>query len=236
MALSGNLSDMNVNDVLQLPTMGLRTGEMRIAHGPDTARLFYKEGQVVHVVLGDLRDEDALMDVQGWTEGEFVFQQGITPPAETIEEDLHRLLMRCAKKRDERQHKQAPPKGGVVLDSPEVRKAVEEAMATHQGFGAINFVSRDGKLLGGAAPTEAAVEQVVIAFAARGFGLADDAPRSAVKRFWLEDDDGHCLWLRLGAEVSLVILANPSVPMGSVMLAASKVGTTLKGIIGGGGS
>ena len=232
MALSGNLTDMNVNDVLQLPTMGLRTGEMRIARGSDTARLFYKEGQVVHAVLGDRRDEDALIDVQGWSEGEFVFQQGIHPPAETIDEDLHRLLMRCAKKRDERQRQQAP-RGGVVLDSPEVRRVVEDAMATDPGFSAISFVSPDGKLLGGVAPAEPAVEDVLRAFAARGFGLAEQTPRSAVRRVWIEDDDGHCLWLRLGAEVSLVILAKPTVPMGGIMLAASKIGTALKGIIGG---
>lgn len=232
MALSGNLSDMNINDVLQLPTMGLRTGELRIENDSHVAQLFYKEGQVVRVVLGDEVDEDALVEVQGWTTGEFVFQQGIDPPEQTIDEDLHRLLMRCAKRRDERQRERMSARPGVLaLDSPEVVKALSDALATHQGFNVMAFVSRLGEVLGVApknAPTEGAV-----AVAAKCFEVAANAPRSEIKRCWIEDQEGHALWLRLGAEVSFVILSKPSVPLGSTMLAASKVGASLKGMLGG---
>jgi predicted regulator of Ras-like GTPase activity (Roadblock/LC7/MglB family) len=223
---------MNINDVLQLPTMGLRTGELRIEHGAHVAQLFYEEGQVVHVVLGDQVDEEALVELQGWTAGDFVFQQGIDPPKHTIEEDLHRLLMRCAKRRDERQRTGARS-GAVALGSPEVAKALGDALATHQGFNVMAFVSRTGEVLGVApqnAPTDGAV-----AVAATCFEVAAKAPRSEVKRCWIEDQEGHALWLRLGAEVSFVILSKPSVPLGSTMLAASKVGASLKGMLGGNG-
>ncbi|MBI5509664.1 MAG: DUF4388 domain-containing protein [Deltaproteobacteria bacterium] len=233
MALSGSLSDMNINDVLQLPAMGRQAGELKLDHNGQTARFYYNEGRIVHGVLGAKRDEDALVDALGWTTGDFTFTQGIAAPKKTIEEDLHRLLMRVAKKRDEqRKPAPAPASPGLRLESEEAKKGLQEAMGTHAGFVLLSFVTRDGRCPN-AVPADSSLKPVSQSLAKHCFSVADAAPRTGIKRCWLEYDDGHTLWLRLGTEVSLVMMAQPSVPMGAMMLAASKVGVSLKQLIDG---
>lgn len=229
MALRGSLSDMSVGDVLQLPMMGAKTGELRVHHEGQTASLYYRDGRMVHGVFGDKRDEEVLVEVLGWAVGEFAFEQGTQPPAETLKDDLHLLLMRAAKRRDESK-KKAASRGTVSLASKEVEQALREALQSHKGFSVISFVSRDGKQLS-AVPADAPGAPVAVEFAVRCFALADKPPRSPITRCWVEDDHGHCLWLRLGAEVSLVVLAAPTVNMGSLMLAANKVGSGLKTLL-----
>lgn len=230
MALRGSLSDMAVGDVLQLPLMGAKTGELRVQRDKFAASVYYRDGRLVHATLGDKRDEDVLVEVLGWTQGDFSFEQGRSAPAETVKEELHVLIMRAAKKRDEANKKKAAPRPTMSLNSPEVEKALKEALASQRGFNVMSFVSRDGKQLL-AVPAEVPGAAVAVQFAVRCFALAEKPPRSPVTRCWIEDDNGHCLWLRLGAEVSLVVLAEPSVSMGVLMLAASKVGSGLKSLL-----
>lgn len=231
MALRGSLTDMAVGDVLQLPLMGAKTGELRVQHDRLTASLFYKEGRMVHATLNDKRDEDVLVEVLGWAQGDFAFEQGVAPKAETVREDLHVLIMRAAKRRDEnRKRAAAAPRPTMALNSPEVEKALREVLSAHRGFHVIAFVNREGKQLL-AVPAQAKGAAAATEFAVRCFKLAEKPPRSAVTRCWVEDDEGHCLWLRLGVEVSLVMLAEPSVNMGSLMLVANKVGSGLKTLL-----
>jgi hypothetical protein len=232
MALSGNLSDMGINDVLQLPFMGARTGELRLTRNSQTARVFYDEGQVVHCVFGSKRDEDALIEILGWSEGDFTFTQGVSPPEKTIKEELPRLLMKVAKRRDEQQKKTAPVSRKLSLESEEVRKTLHEAMAANTGMVWVAFVGRDGRCLN-AVPPESPAQAAGTELAKQCFALADAPPQRGVKRCWVEYDDGHSLWLRVGSEVSLIMMAPPSVSMGAVMLVASKVGSTLKQLIEG---
>ena len=232
MALRGNLSDMNIGDVLQLPTMGARSGEMKVRFGNKVASLYYADGRMVHARAGSLRDEDAVVLVLGWTEGEFAFDVDVEPPERTLDEDLPRLLMRSAKKRDEEERKPKAASGKVSLNSPEVDEALQSALNAHSGFSVIAFVTHDGKELN-VRPEGAESTQVAVEFARRCFVLADDAPRAEVRRCWVEDAEGHFLWLRLGGEVSLVIVAESSVSMGVLMLAATKIGANLKQAISG---
>jgi hypothetical protein len=234
MALSGSLSDMGINDVLQLPFMGARTGELSIVRDGKTAHIYYHDGKIVHSRYGAMQDDEALAELLGWVTGDFTFKQGVQSPQETIKEDLHRLLMKVAKRRDEQQRQvAAPPAAKVSLESEEIRKVIQEATSAHPGFVLVSFVTRDGRSVN-AVPAKSPLEPNSIAIAKQCFTVADAVPARGVKRCWLEYDDGHCLWLRLGSEISLLLMAQASVPMGAMMLAASKVGTALKQLVDGG--
>lgn len=230
MALRGSLADMNIGDVLQLPTMGAKTGELHVEHNGLESSIFYRNGRIVHIRLGDDRDEEALVTVLSWVEGNFSFHVGLESPENTLDEDLPRLLMRAAKRRDE-VDKIRQSKHSTSLDSPEFTKILQETLESNDGFQVVAFIDKEGRQLN-VRPEGSKHISTAVEFATRCFLLSENAPRSDVRRCLLEDDDGHILWLRLGAEVSMILLTETRVSMGVLMHSASKIGAKLKQLLG----
>ncbi|MBU1537028.1 DUF4388 domain-containing protein [Myxococcota bacterium] len=103
MALNGLLSDFGVIELVQYPHNRKRTGELSIKTPPgNSARCYYRDGKLVHVVSGDKAGLEALVDVVCLEEGEFQFDQAATTELTSIEMDLHRAIMQALKLADER--------------------------------------------------------------------------------------------------------------------------------------
>lgn len=70
-AIAGRLSEMSMIDWIQSLEQGRKTCALLLRSGVDSCTLYFKEGQVIHALCGDLQGNEAVYKVLAWTEGEW---------------------------------------------------------------------------------------------------------------------------------------------------------------------
>jgi len=91
--LRGSLTDLAIVDLVQIPLGNRKTGELLIATEDKDARLYYVEGQLVHLVSGDIEGPKVLDLIVGWSEGEFEFRPDVLTDGTSFEGDLSPKLL-----------------------------------------------------------------------------------------------------------------------------------------------
>ena len=69
--LRGNLSQMNVIDLVQSLEMGRKSCLLTLNRGDEKCEMYVSEGQVTHAVYGSLTGDEAVFKVLRWTGGNF---------------------------------------------------------------------------------------------------------------------------------------------------------------------
>ena len=69
--LRGNLSQMNVIDLVQSLEMGRKSCALTLTHEKDKCEMYFSEGQVTHAAYGTLTGDTAVFKVLRWTGGNF---------------------------------------------------------------------------------------------------------------------------------------------------------------------
>lgn len=100
-AIEGSLGEVGLPDVLQLLTVGGKTGTLRLSEGDQSGSLHLRDGQVVHARAGELEGEEAAYALAAWTRGRFVFEPGEASAETTINRSATAILMEAARRSDE---------------------------------------------------------------------------------------------------------------------------------------
>jgi hypothetical protein len=95
-AIEGSLSEVGLPDVLQLLTVGGKTGTLHLREGAARGSLYLRDGQVVHARTAELEGEEAAYALAAWTRGRFEFE-----PGAAINRSSTALLMEAARRSDE---------------------------------------------------------------------------------------------------------------------------------------
>jgi CheY-like chemotaxis protein len=144
----GNLSQMNVIDLMQSLEMGRKSCQLSLSNEGDKCEVFFAEGQVKHATYGELVGDPAVFKVLRWTGGNFQLDFEGKTNKETTQLNTQGLLMEGLRLLDESQRDgaeaeaessatpEAPPStasGGASSSStpapspaPKVRKEEEE--------------------------------------------------------------------------------------------------------------
>src|SRR5579885_2273257 len=69
--LRGSLSQMNVIDLVQSLEMGRKSCLLSLTRDDEKCDVYFKDGQVVHAVYGELKGDPAVFKVLRWTGGNF---------------------------------------------------------------------------------------------------------------------------------------------------------------------
>ncbi len=69
--LRGNLSQMNVIDLVQSLEMGRKSCQITLTNEGDRCEMYFSEGQVTHAQYGDVAGDAAVFKVLRWTGGNF---------------------------------------------------------------------------------------------------------------------------------------------------------------------
>src|SRR5579862_8921574 len=99
----GNLSQMNVIDLMQSLEMGRKSCQLKLNNGADKCEVFFAEGQVKHATYGSLVGDQAVFKVLRWTGGNFELNFEGTTDKETTELNTQGLLMEGLRLLDESQ-------------------------------------------------------------------------------------------------------------------------------------
>jgi len=235
MALKGTLADLGIVDLVQFPFAGRKSGELIIQSSGQRAALYYRDGELVDAATEKEDGAGVLIDVFDWEVGEFEFRPGVEAQRTTIDEDLHRVVMKALKERDERRMMEQKLK-----EEEEARRREQEAVMEAQGLDSVlchrlqsllreqsTLVHASLLALNGEVIAEASVEvqdldgiELVRMALHR---LRKEFPRSALSRILVEDEQGTSVAQALEDGKFLVVLATSSASMGAVSMATNKL-------------
>jgi len=99
----GNLSQMNVIDLMQSLEMGRKSCQLKLNYQGDKCEVFFVEGQVKHATYGSLSGDEAVFKVLRWTGGNFELNFEGKTDQETTKLNTQGLLMEGLRLLDESQ-------------------------------------------------------------------------------------------------------------------------------------
>lgn len=97
----GNLSQMNVIDLMQSLEMGRKSCQLSLSNEGDKCEVFFVEGQVKHATYGSLVGDAAVFKVLRWTGGNFQLDFEGKTEKETTQLNTQGLLMEGLRLLDE---------------------------------------------------------------------------------------------------------------------------------------
>jgi CheY-like chemotaxis protein len=126
----GNLSQMNVIDLMQSLEMGRKSCQLSLSNEGDRCEVFFVEGQVKHATYGSLLGDAAVFKVLRWTGGNFQLDFEGKTDKETTQLNTQGLLMEGLRLLDESQRDAGEPE-----PAPEpAASAATASPATSAGF------------------------------------------------------------------------------------------------------
>jgi CheY-like chemotaxis protein len=99
----GNLSQMNVIDLMQSLEMGRKSCQISLSNEGEKCEVFFVEGQVKHATYGSLVGDEAVFKVLRWTGGNFQLDFEGKTDKETTQLNTQGLLMEGLRLLDESQ-------------------------------------------------------------------------------------------------------------------------------------
>jgi CheY-like chemotaxis protein len=127
----GNLSQMNVIDLMQSLEMGRKSCQLKLNNEGEKCEVFFVEGQVKHATYGSLSGDEAVFKVLRWTGGNFELNFEGKTDQETTKLNTQGLLMEGLRLLDESQRD-----GGAEAGAEAVGETVESAAIADASGGA----------------------------------------------------------------------------------------------------
>jgi phage FluMu protein gp41 len=90
--MQGNLSEINLNEILALATGGKKSGLLTLRHGNETVELFLNEGEIVHATCPIGEGEKAIYYPVTWGDGRFTLEANGAAPVTTIQKKSEQIL------------------------------------------------------------------------------------------------------------------------------------------------
>jgi CheY-like chemotaxis protein len=115
--LRGNLSQMNVIDLVQSLEMGRKSCLLTMTKGGEKCDVYFNQGQVHHAVYGSVKGDEAVFKVLRWTDGNFQIDFNGKSALETTTLNTQGLLMEGLRLLDEAQRDAAAEGEDVLLDT-----------------------------------------------------------------------------------------------------------------------
>src|ERR1700732_917595 len=115
----GNLSQMNVIDLMQSLEMGRKSCQLTMTKDGEKCEVFFAEGQVKHATYGSLRGDEAVFKVLRWTGGNFELNFEGKTGETTTQLNTQGLLMEGLRLLDESQREGGAEasEGGITASS-----------------------------------------------------------------------------------------------------------------------
>lgn len=99
--VSGTLDEMSFTDMIQILCAGRRSVDLFVTSDAEEGRVYIRDGEVVHAILGPHLGENAFYAMMRWKTGTFTTRQCGACPDRTIHVSAMSLLMEGARQADE---------------------------------------------------------------------------------------------------------------------------------------
>ncbi|MGB8985087.1 MAG: DUF4388 domain-containing protein, partial [Candidatus Sulfotelmatobacter sp.] len=126
----GNLSQMNVIDLMQSLEMGRKSCQLKLNNEGEKCEVFFVEGQVKHATYGSLLGDQAVFKVLRWTGGNFELNFEGKTDQETTQLNTQGLLMEGLRLLDESHRDSSDDAAGENSDNTSSAAASAETTAS----------------------------------------------------------------------------------------------------------
>jgi predicted regulator of Ras-like GTPase activity (Roadblock/LC7/MglB family) len=129
MAMQGSLKEMSVADIIQHTCQDRRLALLSVTEATGgIARIYFKDGAVIHATNGPLVGEEAVYRALSWSDGTFTLEVGVNSPEVTIEKNWSSLVMEGVKRLDEYGQEGLLEKEQIDKIEDEKSKAVQDTL------------------------------------------------------------------------------------------------------------
>lgn len=99
--IQGSMREAPLPDIIQLVSQGGKTGCFHVTEEPKRAKIFLKEGRLIHAVSNDAEGLDAVYEVALWLDGNYHFEEADHGVPATITKTNAAVLMEMHRRMDE---------------------------------------------------------------------------------------------------------------------------------------
>ncbi len=99
--IQGSMREAPLPDIIQLVSQGGKSGCFHVQQDAVKARIYLKDGRIIHAVTNHGEGFEALMEVALWLEGSYRFEEGGQDIPATITKPNASLLMELGRRMDE---------------------------------------------------------------------------------------------------------------------------------------
>jgi predicted regulator of Ras-like GTPase activity (Roadblock/LC7/MglB family) len=186
MAMQGSLKDMSVADIIQHQCQDRKTAMLTVERKGVSARIFFKDGSVVHAASGSLIGEEVVYETLVWEDGAFTLELGSPSPEISIKRNWSSLLLEGAKRMDEFsvEETESFEDSGKTRERKEeiISRTLNELVSAQKGYFAAAVVGIDGNVI--ASCLNDVLDEAIIAaistaslnFGKRGLNLVSSGP------------------------------------------------------------
>jgi hypothetical protein len=140
LSLKGTLSELALSDLIEVISLGGKSGRLQIAggDGEQAATLSFKDGRLINASAGALQGERAFYAVLAFREGSFFFDTEADPGEETLDLPTGTLLMEGMRRVDEvfRLRSSLPATSRATFVGGDSENAIEKSILGYLGPGA----------------------------------------------------------------------------------------------------
>jgi len=101
MGVSGSLQDMALTTLISVNCTEGNRAQLQLRRGLEEALIYFDEGEIIHVALGDREGEEAIYELLTWEDGEFELEMDVPPPVRTVNDPWSNLLLEGMQRIDE---------------------------------------------------------------------------------------------------------------------------------------
>ncbi|MGC9397757.1 MAG: DUF4388 domain-containing protein [Anaerolineae bacterium] len=101
MTVRGNLREMSLTGLISLNCNEGNRAHLHLLHGEQEAHIYFDEGEIVHLVLGDREGEEGMQEILEWDAGTFELEMHVPPPRRTVHVPWHSLVLQSMHTLDE---------------------------------------------------------------------------------------------------------------------------------------
>ncbi len=101
MALTGSFEDVSFAELLQMLSIGSKSGKLTVSRQGERAVLYMQSGDVARAVSRRDRGPELVYKILGWKLGEFSFERESNPVVRNIKESTEALILEGMKRFDE---------------------------------------------------------------------------------------------------------------------------------------
>ncbi|HTP11157.1 MAG TPA: DUF4388 domain-containing protein [Anaerolineae bacterium] len=150
MPLTGNLSETNIVNVIELARQSGAPACLVVRSGAKEATLFLKEGEAVHAACGSQTGEEVVYDLLVWAKGSFELRPNVEPPEQTVTAPWSSLLLEGLQRADEAAERQRLEDINQTkeIEMADINELLREMASEIPGFIAADVVGMDGVSIG----------------------------------------------------------------------------------------
>ncbi len=233
MSIAGNLEDMSIVELLQLPVRERKSSIIKLNYNKDKAELYYKDGILINAQLNNIAGEEAVYELLDWSHGQFELISKSVNKSKNINKKIENLIMEGVHLLDEKhqreRHKLISKEQLTYFNTSSVKLLENNELITMVCIIDPHFTKTLVKHARGKIPEN--INQslaIILEILRNSTSHIEDDP---MESFMIQTRSSIILSHRLAGNLTLIVVCDKSISLGQLFLTVSRSAESMDKII-----